>query len=307
MPLSVPTASLGARVSGCVFSNKKSDKVYMSFPTQVCLFLAHFGFTYLLTIASFLSTKGPSLGTKGVFSCLFPSFSSPCFCLPSGFLAELTLQSKALGSAPSFPSLGTQRARAVLLERVRGRCLTPRYPHEILNSCPAQRKIKATDSRERVAASSTASTPQTHCVRYQAARAQRRILTIMNCALQEGLQITNNCIINTCKQPFGSWLINFHSSFYLHVCRGRRAGESGHCWPAVDQCSPLCPARDLGAILTLAPIFSMHQLLLCLQSGAGDRRQGMLLVRLILQKLNFSASNRAAAPLPRTASNCCLK
>lgn len=168
MPLSVPTASLGARVSGCVFSNKESDKVYMSFPTQVCLFLAHFGFTFLLTIASFLSTKG-------LFSCLFPSFSSPCFSLPSGFLAELTLQSKALGSAPSFPSLGTERARAALLERVRGRCLTPRYPHEILNSCPAQRQIKATDSRERVAASSTASTPKPHCVRYQAARAQRRI------------------------------------------------------------------------------------------------------------------------------------
>lgn len=78
---------------------------------------------------------------------------------------------------------------------------------------------------------------------------------MMNSALQEGLQITNNCIINTCKQPFGSWLINFHGPFYLHVCRGRRAGELGCRRPAVDQCSPLCPARDLGVILTLTPIF----------------------------------------------------
>lgn len=50
-----------------------------------------------------------------------------------------------------------------------------------------------------------------------------RIGTITDEALQEGLQITNNCVINTCKQPFGSWLINFHGPFYH--CLQRKEGS----------------------------------------------------------------------------------
>lgn len=139
----------------CVFQ-QKSDKVCMSLPTHVCLFLTHFGFTYLLTIAS-------SLGTKGLFSCFFPSFSSPCFSLPSGSLQNSRCKAKLWGlplHSPSFPSPDTQQAQAVLLEGVWGCCLTPHHPHEILKSCPAQRKIKATESSKWVAASSTAPTPK---------------------------------------------------------------------------------------------------------------------------------------------------
>lgn len=73
----------------------------------------------------------------------------------------------------------------------------------------------------------------------------------MNEALQEGLQITNNCIINTCKQPFGSWLINFMVHFISVYAEEE---GSGCCWLAVDQHSALCPARGLGAILNHALI-----------------------------------------------------
>lgn len=134
--------------------------------------------------------------------------------------------------------------------------------------------------------------------------------SIIDNALQEASQITNNCVINACKQPFGSWLIKFHSPFYH--CLQKKEGSGSRmllvgCGPVL---TPL-PCRRFGCNpepcthLAHAPVFSSLGGQLCPQNVIGDPEKGHFLAW-VLQRRDVSFCRMLStqiveeAPLPRS-------
>lgn len=111
----------------------------------------------------------------------------------------------------------------------------------------------------------------------------------MNEAFQEVLQITSNCIINTCKQPLSSWLINFHGPFYLCVCRGgglRIRDAAGWLWtnPLPSALQEVwvqsCTVDSHGWCVSSSGLGGW----LCRQSVARDQGKGRSLAWVTLQR-----------------------